>query len=1129
MSRHGWIRSFSLILVSLVAVPALAQSPTPSAAAVSGPIEALVRYPTIHGGTVVFEAGGNLWKIGIAGGVATRLTSDSGFDFAPAFSPNGRWIAFTGWYQGNTDVYVIPVAGGRVRRLTFHSMNNPRGGKLAPSTDNLVLGWTPDGKDVVFLSRRHSVNPQMFQAYRVPLAGGLPRALPLPWSGPLSFNANGTEVAYNRLGSDLRAFHRKYYYAGQAPKIYLYNFRTGQGEKLTGWKGANTWPMWRGDTLYFASDRGPNRILNLWAYSFKTKQYRQVTHFKTFGVDWPRLGNSGIAFTDGGKLYVLKLPSAQLVPVAVRIPLDGARTQPHWYQAAKMIRSAAIAPNGKLAVFGARGDIFVVPSKHGAILDITRSQSARERNPSWSPDGKWIAYITDATGQSEIALRRWDGKGRARFLTHTSRVIYRGQITWSPNSEWITYVDSDQVLWLQNVKTAKRYRVARNPYHVTPQFQAVAWSGDSRWIAFSNTLSNYLSGLFLYNVADHTRHQVSRGGFADSNPAFSKNGKYLYFVSQRLVNPAISSFDFTVAGLDSDGLYVTTLQKDTPSPFAPRSQSPAASKSKPGKKKEKGKKAKKVKPIRIDLAGLMTRAVRVPVPAANIGEVAAADGVVYYATMPNAVLGATLPGDTPALRAYNLAKRKSMTLAAGVGGGFALSADGSTLLYRARGKWVLRPSTFAKGVHAKPLNLAHMKLWVEPRAEWAEIFGEAVRDVQAYFINAKYINQKWPGIVATYRPLLQYAASRQDVNWILGNMVGSLGESHMYIFGGKNGWQTPFAPSADLGVNLALNRKAGRYYLARIFHGDNMLPGYYAPLAQPGLRAHRGDYIIAINGRTLKAPTNPYRLLLGTYGTTVRLTLATNPEGRDAWTIRVRPIANSQKIRMLAWIRHNRKVVNRLSGGKIGYVYLEDMETVGMRQFIRQYYSQITKKALVFDDRWNLGGFIDPVLFDRLTRRVAGMFTNRHGIAQPTPNAYPGYMAALINHGSASDGDIFAYMFKFYHLGPTIGTRTWGGVRGYSAPFTLMDGGHLVVSEDAMYGTHSKWIVENIGVIPDIHVMDSFGALNKGHDLQLEKAVQVLLRKLKAAPRKLPVLPPWIPFFPQQPAYPPCPATPTCQ
>ncbi len=1120
------------LILGLVVSQAGAQSAVP-AAQTDGPVQVLNRYPTLHNSTLVFEAGGNLWKVNWKGGVATQLTSDSGFDFSPHFSPDGRWVAFTGWYEGNTDVYVIPTSGGTVRRLTFHSINANMGGKLRPSLDNIVLGWTPNGKDVVFISRRNSFNPQVMHAYKVPFAGGLPTQIPLPWTGPLSFNASGTMVAYNKLSRVFRPFHRKHYYAGQAQDIWTYNFKTGVSRQITHWKGADAWPMWDGQTLYFTSDRGPHGVQNLWSYSFQTHAFAQLTHFKTYDIDWPSLGNDGVTFSDGGKLYVYALPSARLIPVNTRVPLDGTRLLPHWVNTSKMIRNADIAPNGKLAVVSARGALYTVPGKYGDTIDLTRNPGADERAPAWSPNGKWIAYIGAIGSSSEIYVRPAAGAGKPRALTHTNNLSYQGHISWSPNSKWITYVDSNQVLWLESVKTLKRYQVAQDKYHVVGSFQDVSWAPHSGWIGFSKTLPNRISGLFLYRLNDHSLHQISQGGFNDGQPVFSKNGKYLFFISSRIVNPAMSSFDFTMASVDSQGLYVATLRNNLPSPFAPRSVSALSSHSKHGKSGKKsghGKSKhnkKAAKPIQIDLQGLMARVVQVPVPAANYGSLAVAKGVVYFNTMPNPVLGGMIPGEVPVLHAYNLAKRKEITLAKGVGG-FTISADGSTLLYRFHGHWMLRPATFSKSAKAKPINLAHMRLWVQPRAEWKTIFGEAWRDDRDYFINPQLIAAKWSVIGQRYRRLLPYVASRQDLNWVMANMIGSLGESHMYVFGGAHAWRSPSSTTADLGATFALNAASGRYYLAHIYHGDNTIPGYRAPLAQPGLKVKQGDYVLAINGHDLKAPTNPYALLMHTFGTTVHLRLANNSAGRHAWIIRVKPIANSAKLHLLAWIRHNRKMVNRLSHGKIGYVYLEDMETTGMREFVRQYYSQLNKSGMIIDDRWNLGGFIDPVLFDRLDRKLDAMFVNRHGMTSPTPNAYPGYMAALINRGSASDGDIFAYMFKKDHLGPTIGSRTWGGVRGYDNTFSLLDGGRLVVSEDAMYGLNSKWVVENIGVRPDITVHDEPGQLNAGKDAQIDTAVKVLLKKIKTAPRRLAPRPPWMPAFPAQPNYPACPASTTC-
>ncbi len=1108
----------------------LAASPAVLARTAAVPQQALIRYPSLHGDTIVFEAGGAIWKVGVQGGEAVRLTADSGHDSHPLISPDGKWVAFTGWYRGNTDVYVVPIGGGAVRQLTWRSINVPFNGRIMTVPDNVVVGWTPDSRDVVFLSRRDSFNPQIEKAFVVPVTGGLPTALPMPWTGPLSFNAGGTEVAYDKLARVLRPFRRKHYYGGQADNIYTYDLASGASTQLTHWKGEDAWPMWYGDTLYFASDRGANGVLNLWEKNLRTGATRQVTDFPTYDIDWPSLGDTGIVLSDGGRLYDYSFATGRLTQVPVRVPLGGSRALPYEFAAAKMIRSADVAPDGKLAVFSARGALFTVPAEYGHTAEISRRVASNDGDPSWSPDGKWIAYVRDDGIDSQVMLRAADGRGRPRALTREGDLTYAGPLVWSPDGRWLSYTDSRQRLWVVDVKTGARKEVASDRQRVIGAFQDAAFSPDSRWLAFSKHLPNHLRALFIYGLADGALHQVSRGDFNDSDPVFSRDGRYLYFVSARLVNPVLSSYNFSASGVVPDGLYVTTLRADTPSPFAPRTQRPTAAAPK-APAHGKGKKAKPHKPVvRIDFAGLIQRAVQVPVPAANIAQVAEAKGIVYYATVPVPVLGGAIPGQVPELRAYSLAKRKALTLAQGIGGGFALSADGSTLLYSLHGKWVLRPAVFNAQAKPKPLDTAHMQMRVVPHAEWAEIFDQAWRNVRDYFVNPELIKAKWAAIGDRYRALLPLVQDREDLNYIMANMIGSLGESHMYIFGGDMGWKTPPQPTAGLGAEFALDARAGRYYLKRIFHGDNTVPGYYAPLAQPGLKVKQGDYVLAIDGKPLAAPTSPYELLQGALGQSIALTLAATPGGKP-WTIMVKPVVNSGKLHLLHWINSNRREVSRLSGGKIGYVYLDDMEATGLHEFVRQYYSQLDKPGLIIDDRWNLGGFIDTILFNQLTQKMVAAWTNRHGAHQQSPeNAYLGHLAALINHGSASDGDIFAYRFQQYRLGPTIGSRTWGGVRGYDNTFRLLDGGMQVVSEIAMYGTDSRWNVENIGVVPSIPVHVDPGLLARAHrDTQIEKAVDVLLQEIRQHPVQVPPAPPWMPAFPPQPAYPPCPVrTGTC-
>ncbi|MDA3914819.1 S41 family peptidase [Oleiagrimonas sp.] len=1092
-------------------------------AVTSGPQDVLIRYPTMHGNSVVFEAAGNLWRTTLEGGTATQLTADSGFDMAPHYSPDGKWVAFTGWYQGNTDVYVIPATGGPVRRLTYHSINRKAGkDKLRTSQDNIVLGWTPDSKQVVFLSRRTSFNPQVMHAFTVPLGGGLPTQLPLPWTGPLSFNASGTAVAYNKLARVYRPFHRKHYYGGQAQDIWTYDFKTEKSRQITHWKGADVWPMWHEDTIYFTSDRGDHGVQNLWSYSLDANRFTQLTHFDTYDLDSPTLGDDGIALSDGGDLYVYSFKDSQLHRIHVRVPLDGTSMQPHWADAGKMINGAGVAPNGKLAVFSGRGALFTVPATHGSTQTLTRDASADERDPVWSPDGKQIAYILASGRSQEIALRSATG-GPPRLLTHDSTVSYQGPLTWSPDGHWITYVTATRQLWLQNVKTGKRYQVATDA-STRYAFQDVAWSPGSDWMAFSRALDNHKDGLFLYHLTDHSLHGISSGQFDDSQPAFSSDGKYLFFASDRLVNLTGSMGDpSSTANLDSSGLYATTLSNNTSSPLAPR-QPKATGTTGDKHNKDAGKnKEKAIGPLHIDLAGLMSRAVQLPVPASNISGVTAAKGVVFYSTQPNYVIGGHLTGEKSELRAYDLDKRKDRKLDDG-GQGLMLSADGSTLLYRSKGKWVLRPATFAKKAKKQTLDTTHLRRWVQPRAEWATIFGEAWRDVRDYFLNPDLIKAHWAGMGQRYEKLLPRAASRNDVTWVIANMIATFGQSHMYISGGDLGWKSPSTETADLGANFALDPASGRYRLARIFHGDNTLPGYRAPLAQPGLKVSTGDYVLAINGQSLKAPMNPYALLNGTYGTTVSLRLSRHASGRDAWTIQVKPIANATKLHLLAWIRHNRARVDKLSGGKIGYVYLNDFEPTGAHEFIRQYYSQLDKQGIIFDDRWNLGGSdaLEMTIFSRIARTPVNMFTSRYGRTHTAPTAFHGYKAVVYNRGSASNGDRFPYMFKTAHLGPIIGDRSWAGVRGTDGSFQLMDGGRMTISDTGVYSMDSKWTVENIGVIPDVTAHNDPGQLLHGHDNQLETTINILMKKIKASPRKLPPPPPWTPAFPPQPAYPKC-------
>jgi tricorn protease len=1069
----------------------------------------LMRYPTIHDNTIVFEAAGNLWKVNRHGGTAIRLTSEKGYDEMPRFSPDGKTIAFTGQYEGNTDVYTIPAEGGQAQRMTFHSdvtTDPPK--RWGP--DNMVIGFTPNGKHIVFLSRRDTPNSWYAQLFEMPAQGGLPTQLPVPKGGTLSFNADGSKMAYNRIFRNFRNW--KDYYGGLAQDIWIYNFKTHKVKRVTHWKGTDTFPMWYKHKIYFASDRGPDRTLNIWVYSPGSKKFHEVTHFKTYDVDWPSLGNNGIVFTDGGHLYVLDLPSEKLHRIKVDVPDDGKHTRARIVDAHKTMQDFAIAPNGKRGLFAARGDVFTVPEQHGATRNLTRTSGAREQHPAWSPNGQWVAYVTDESGESEIAIEPAGGLKKPTQLTRL-KDVYLHEPVWSPGSKRIAFSGSNNTLYYVDVHSHKVTKVDQDKRAAIRDYH---WSPDGRWLAYSKNNASHVSQIYLYNVANHKSAKIGNGRNDDRDPTFGPKGKYLFFISKRHENPTFSETEFNIATLKMDGIYVATLNKKTESPFPPRTDKGAKRKKGQSSHKHKHKSWQPgaIKPIHIDLKGLMSRAVPVAIPSADIHNLTVAHGRIYYVTTPPFTYNGPLAGAKAKLHAYDIDKRKDHTLVDDLDG-YALAADGSRLIYRHGKHYTIRNAAPDKKKHEHKLDMSHMKVRIDPRAEWNEIYHQAWRLYRDMFYNPKMNGRDWDKIGKRYAKLLPLAGSREDINYLVGQMIASLSNSHTYVFGGDRGMDKETHRTGLLGVDFGLNQSAGRYYFKRIHPGDNTRPGYRSPLTEPGVDVKQGDYLLAVNGVPLKAPTDPYKLFVDTAGEDVVLTVADNASGANKRHVTVKTIDNEMKVRLKAWIDHNRAYVNKRSAGKIGYIYLSDMGRLGMNQFIRQFYTQLGKQALIIDDRWNGGGNIDPIVLERLRRKLVGMMTTRLRAPKTEPSRLMyGYMATLINHYSASDGDIFPFYFRKYGLGPLIGTRTWGGVRGYFGDNELLDGGELVVSRFSLYGLHSNWVMENHGVEPDIKVDALPGDRMGGKDAQIDTAIHYLMKKIKANPPKLPPPPKWLPPYP---------------
>ena len=1090
----------------------------------------LMRFPTLYGGTVVFEAHGNIWRVSRAGGAASRLTADPGDDLMPRFSPDGNWIAFTASYQGNQDVYVIPAGGGPAERLTFHSDVVDR----APTRwgpDNMVVTWTPDSKNVVFLSRRLAWNTWYGRLFEVPVSGGLATPLPLDSGGLLTYSPDGKSIAYNRIFRNFRTWKR--YDGGLAQKVYTYNFASRKLQGITDWKGTDTAPMWYGRKIYFLSDRDKNRRENIWVCDLDTRQFREVTYFTGYDIDFPSLGNDGIVFQDGGSLFVLDLPSEQLHKLDVWVPDDGTRTGPRFVDAANSIRATdtagqtdyALSPNGKRALFTARGDVFTVPAKYGATRDLTRTSNADEDHPSWSPDGRIVAYTTDVNGEQQIAIRPAEG-GEEKILTHFGAGFFYTPV-WSPDGKRLAFADANQRLWLLDITGGKTTVVAQDRY---AEIHDQSFSPDGRWLAYSTTRANQQRSIWLYSVDQGKATSVSGSLSNDFMPAFSPDGKYLYFLSTRHENPTLSESEFNVATLEMTGIYVATLRRAEKSPFAPRSDE-GAFEPQPSTKSASWHPGASA-PIKVDLDGLMARAVPLPIPAADIVSLDARDDKVFYQTTPPQMIAGPLPGEKTELHVYAMGERKDAVSVDDLDS-YSLSADGEHVLYKKDKNYTIvevkataddkttaddRTTIAAK---PNPLDLSRMRARIEPTREWAEMFDNAWRLERDLFVNPQMNGVNWEKVHTAYAKLVPLLGSREDLNYLIGEMQGELANSHTYVGGGDDADPSPAVPTGLLGVDFALDAASGRYRLERIYPGDNTRPQYRSPLTEAGVDVHAGDYLLAVDGRELKAPADPDSLFVGLADEPITLTVAASADGMRH-QVTVQPLRNELSVRQKAWIDEHREMVDKLSGGKVAYIYLSDMGSLGMEEFIRQFYPQLDKQALIVDDRWNGGGFIDQIVLERLRRILVGMSTNREGAAFTVPSQLiAGPKVCLINHYSASDGDLFPFYFRQYGLGPLIGTRTWGGVRGIRGQWNLLDGGYITVPEGGLYGLKSEWVIENHGVDPDIEVETDPAQLLAGHDVQIETAVKHLVQQLNTHPVRLPPPPPHLPAYPPQGQVPP--------
>ncbi len=1070
----------------------------------------LMRYPDISGDKVVFTHGGDLWIVPANGGTATRLTSHTGSERLAKFSPDGKTIAFTGFYDGNTDLFTVPVEGGIPKRLTYHPM------------PDAMLDWHPAGDRILFRSMRESKTnpgPRYARLYTVPKEGGIAEALPLFEGELASYSDDASKIAFTRLSTESRTWKR--YRGGMAPNIWMYDLKTGKAEILVDSEGTDYFPMWHGNNLYFTSDR--DRTFNVYVLDLGTKKVRKLTNHDEYDVKWPSIGGGSIVYENGGLLYVLDLKTEKSRKLDIVVPSELAETRPRYERVASLINAGDLSGEGKRAAFEARGDIFTVPAEKGDVRNVTRTTGIRERAPVFSPDGKWIAYFSDAAGDYDIYLRKPDGTGEeVRVTKGVGHFPFR--MTWSPDSKKLAFYDETFHLYCVDIDDKKVNTVDVDPWFDLNDY---SWSSDSKWIAYSKIGDNGNNVIWLYSLEEKKPRQMTSGLYSDNGPVFSPDGKYLYFVSTRATAFRFNNYDYDINYIHPTVLCAVTLKADTPSPLAPESDEVAVKEEKKddeGKdadKKEDKKDAKdekkedkkddaKDKALSIDFEGFESRIVGLPVGSGNFGVLYAAEGKLYYADVPESMIGSAADEDGPRgfdLKFFDLEKRESKTALSGITN-YSFSPDGKKILYQARETYGIVDAGEGKKVGDGTISTGDLEMKVDPAAEWKQMFTEAWRLERDFFYVNNMHGVDWDKMRGRYEALLPYLTSRDDLNYIIGELISELNAGHAYVGGGDYPSLQPVGTGL-LGCDFEADKASGRYRVAKVYEGRNWDPQFQGPLSQPGINVKAGDYILAINGVDLKYPADPLALLENRAGKQTVIKVSKTADGKDAREVTVEPVPSEINIRYADWVESNRLKVLEASGGRIGYVHVPNTATEGLMEFAKLFYGQVHLDGIVIDERWNSGGWMPSLFVDRLARKPSSYWMLRHF---KEPRAFPpaapkGYQAMLINEWAGSGGDAFPYLFRQAGLGPLIGKRTWGGLVGMNRNIPLADGGGVTMPGIGFMDLEGNYTVENVGVSPDIEVENSPEFTAKGGDPQLDKAVQVLMDKIKANPPKTPSVP----------------------
>ncbi|WP_087149107.1 S41 family peptidase [Pedobacter lusitanus] len=1049
----------------------------------------LLRTPSISKNHIAFAYAGDIWVANRDGSSPRRLTVNPAVEQNPVISPDERNIAFTGNYDGNQDVYVVPIEGGTPKRLTYH-----------PAGD-VIRGWV-NNNEVYFTSTRSFEYGFNSRLYRVGLKGGEAKVLPMPEATQGSASPDGRQWAYikNLDPTERPGVAFKRYRGGGMPDIWLFDMKTNEIEVLPGAKSNNIKPQWIGNKIFFISDR--NHTQNIFSYDIQTKKTEQITQYKEYDVKWLSGDGTSLAYEQAGSIYTMDPLTGQSVKLKILIEADIPYKRARYESIDRDITDMDLSPTGKRAVFQSRGEIFSIPKEKGDIRNISKSPGSHERSPGWSPNGKWISYISDVKGNYQLVLRDQLAEKEPLYFKLGESGFYFG-LTWSPDSKKLFYSDSHLNLFYIDIDSRKIVTVANDKLgsttNRTSNYFYSSWSADSQWISYVKTLENGNTAVFIYNLASGKSSQVT-DGIGNAGPTvFSRDGKYLFFTASTNIGLGNSGLHMTAYDRpNTSSVYAVLLSKQTPSLFTTESDEEAEGKAEQKKerienaKRDKNKKAElkdTVVNVKVDLDGISNRIVALPLPAGDYGD------------LNGNISGKLLYVNGGGIKAFDLKTLKDSMLIPGTVF-YTVSYDGKSILYRAGSDYFIVDASHKPQPDEGKLNLGSGKIYIDPVAEWKQTFDEVWRLEKDYFYAENMHGNDWDAVKKKYEKFLPFVGHREDLTYLFGEMLGELVVGHSYIRGGDQ----PKAANVDVGMLGAdYETDHGYYKVSKIFSALSWNPNLKAPLMEPGLNIENGIYILAVNGEPVTTDRSIYSYFENTTGKQVRLKINTKPGLDGAKEVTVVPIsfAAETDLRRMNWMEAKRKKVDELSGGKIAYIYMMDTGSDGYTSFNRYYFSQMDKKALLIDERNNRGGSVADYVVDLLNRDIISYWGIRDGKSFTTPgNGIFGPKAMIINEYAGSGGDMMPYMFHYKKLGKLVGRTTMGILVGISGYPSLIDGGTVTAPNFGIYGTDGKWIIENQGVAPDVFVEQKPKDLIEGRDPQLETTVKILLEEMKTYPYK---------------------------